>query len=91
MANPATGVSGKWVKNKTGNKKTYRDAAGKRIPKAVLKVGFQKTYAKQYAQDLGQSAWRDQENAAVKFKKGVRQRAAGQRQRARAKGRRKAA
>ena len=92
MPNMPSGVGGKWAKSRgSTNRMSFRDASGRRVSRATLKTAFQKTYAKQYATDLGQSAWRDQEMAATKFKKGVRQRAAGTRQRARAKGRRKAA
>ena len=90
MPNDPSMAGVKHVKNKQGGY-TLRDKAGKRVTKAAAHSSYQKVYAKQYATDLGQSAWRDMEKASVKFKKGVRQRAAGTRQRARAKGRRKAA
>ena len=93
MANQPTGVKGKYENytSKSGaTKKRWRDPKGNIVRKKDLKVGFQKTYAKQYAQDLGQSAWREQETASRKAA-GVRRRAAGTRRVMKAKGRRKAA
>jgi len=52
------GLAGvKHVKNKQGGYTLRNIKTGKRVTKASAKKGYQKVYAKQYAMDLGQSAY----------------------------------